>query len=284
MIQIDLFAKNKPSVKRVFRYPGSKTIASKHFTKYVPLETTEIVSPFLGGGSFELYLTGRHIKVHGSDLFEPLVNLWKHILTDNKRLADLASYLLHKYSRDELKEIQRVYDQITDDLERAAYLWLFYCLSWNGIGLKGLRNYIVKDREAYLKEYVNDRITFLDRLESFSNPFIEVVHSDYREQLNRFPTTFAYLDPPYPLKEDLYGNSSKFHTDFDHKELRDILKDRNSLWMLSYNDDPLIIDLYSDDDFIIKHQWWNQRTNARKIAKEIVILPNKRGDTCHKPC
>ncbi len=278
--QFNFFEQDNRSVDRVFRYPGSKSTAAKHFANILPPGTKEVVSPFFGGGSFELYLTGRNIRVLGSDLFEPLVNLWKHILTDNKNLSRRAQEILLSDTREELKELQKEdYFKITNNLDRAAYLWLFYCLSWNGIPFAGLRNYVIIGRDAYLKGYEHDRMTFFDRLDVFRNSLITVDLLDYKDQLNRYPDTFTYLDPPYPVRGNLYGDSHKFHTDFNHEELRDILRNRNSLWMLSYNNHELILDLYSDDDFIIKHQWWNQGTNTHKSAKEVVIFPKRYGDT-----
>ena len=57
----------------------------------------------MGGAGFERYLTGRGIKIYGSDLYQPLVTMWNYILNDNKRLAKKASEILHKTSREELQ-------------------------------------------------------------------------------------------------------------------------------------------------------------------------------------
>lgn len=272
--QMNFFEDFNISTKRVFRYPGGKSIASRYFSKCLPSDVREVISPFFGGGAFELFLTGRGIRIHGSDLFEPLVNLWNHILVDNKKLAQRAESILHSSNKEKLKEFQKLdrFESL-DQLDQAAYLWLFYCLSWNGLAFSGIRNYDLKGREAYLRGYENDQITFFERLENFRNPLISVDLLDYRDQLDRFPNIFAYLDPPYPDVGNLYGNSSKFQDDFDHEELRDILKKRDSLWILSYNNKPIVRELYSDSKFIIKDQWWRQGTNTNQSVKEVVIFP-----------
>lgn len=272
--QIDFLESSKVSTTRVFRYPGSKSTAAKYFVKSIPSGVTEVVSPFFGGGSFEMFLTGRNIRVHGSDLFEPLVNLWNQILTNNKRLAWRAEEILMGSTKESLKEYQQEEKfQSLSEFDKSAYLWLFYCLSWNGMPFKGIRNYFLKGRDAYLQTHPDDCITFFDRLESFQNHLITVELRDYRAQLKKFPSTFAYLDPPYPDVGNLYGNSAEFQDSFDHEELRDILKQRDSLWMLSYNDKPIIQELYSGPEFIYKVQWWKQGTNTHKSTKEVVIFP-----------
>lgn len=57
------------TTKTMLRYPGGKTRAIKVLAPLVPKNTNKVVSPFLGGGSFELYLTGLGIEVTASDLF-----------------------------------------------------------------------------------------------------------------------------------------------------------------------------------------------------------------------
>ena len=275
MHQLFFLEHQKVSTDRVFRYAGSKGLASKHFSTLIPSGVKEVVSPFFGGGSFELHLTGRGIRVHGSDLFKPLVDLWNYILRDPVDLCNIASSILQEEDRESLsiyKDLDR-FNKLKEP-ERSAYLWLFYCLSWNGMPFSGLRNYRVIGRDAYL-ETRDERITFFDRLESFYNPLISVEHRDYREHLKKFPDHFIYLDPPYPdVGGDLYGSGPKYHTSFDHEELRDILRSRNTPWILSYNDKEVIRDLYSGTEFVILDQWWRQGTNSNKKRLEVVILPN----------
>lgn len=233
---------------------------------------------FSGGGAFELFLTGRGIRVHGSDLFEPLVNLWHFILTDSKKLALRSEEILHSLSRDELKEYQDINRfRSLSQFDQAAYLWLFYCLSWNGIAFSGFMNYVLTGRNAHVKGYSHDPLTYFNRLEIFQNHLITVELRDYKDQLNRFPNTFAYLDPPYPNVGNMYGGRSKseLHAYFNHEELRDTLKKRNSLWMLSYNHKPIVLDLYSGSEFILKHQWWKQGTQTNTSTKEVVIFPKE---------
>lgn len=273
-IQFNLFDEPTPSVKRVFRYPGSKGLASKHFSRCVPRDTKEIVSPFFGSGCFELYLTGRQIQVHGADLFEPIVNLWHFILKDSNKLSKRCHQILVGSNKEILQSYQKEhYFDIEDKFEQAAYFWVFLCISWNGTAFAGVRDYEIVDDEVKLLRFPEIYTSFYKRLQVFYNPFVKVELRDYREHLNLYPNHFAYLDPPYPDVGNLYGNTSEFHDDFDHKELRDILLLRDSQYILSYNDKPIIRDLYDNDNFIVKEKWWKQRNNSHKQAEELVIFP-----------
>jgi hypothetical protein len=61
------------------RYPGGKTraiaILSSYVSTYFPTKKV-LLSPFFGGGSFELFMTTKGYTVHGNDLFIPLYTFW----------------------------------------------------------------------------------------------------------------------------------------------------------------------------------------------------------------
>ena len=50
-------------VKSPLRYPGVKSRAVKIISKYIPKGTTEICSPFFGGGSLELFCAQNGISL-----------------------------------------------------------------------------------------------------------------------------------------------------------------------------------------------------------------------------
>jgi site-specific DNA-adenine methylase len=75
----------------------------------------------------------------------------------------------------------------------------------------------------------------------------EIYHVDYKEILNLYDSseTVFYLDPPYYGKEQVYGmlrKNEKFH-----EELRQQVKNRKSLILISYEDCPYIRKLYKNE-------------------------------------
>lgn len=275
--QYNLLYEREITYDRLFRYAGSKSHASKPLSRLVPMTTTKMVSPFFGSGVFETFMTGRNVYIYGSDLFEPVVNLWNHLLVDGNEISKLARQILTESNREELREFQKgKYFQIKDKKKQAAMFFNFTLLSWNGMPMVNtIREYSMVDGYPVIGGNAENVTYFYKRIEKFYNPHIEVVCSDYEKQLERFPNMFAYLDPPYPNVGNLYGSSKEYHEEFDHERLRDVLKERDSLWILSYNEDPLIFELYDSDDFIIRKQWWWQLTNNKKPGGEVVIIPKK---------
>ena len=79
--------------KSPLRYPGGKTraiaILDKYVNDYYPTRKL-LLSPFIGGGSFELYLQNKGYHVKANDLFKPLYTFWQILQTNLRynRLAD----------------------------------------------------------------------------------------------------------------------------------------------------------------------------------------------------
>ena len=69
-----------PQHETPLRYFGGKSRGVPALMQFVPQDDTEVVSPFVGGASLELALTGRGIRVFGYDEFPPVVNFWQCML------------------------------------------------------------------------------------------------------------------------------------------------------------------------------------------------------------
>ena len=58
--------------------------------------------------------------------------------------------------------------------------------------------------------------------------------------------TFVYLDPPYDIKDNLYGNKGSMHKKFDHDDFAKNCEIYNSEMLISYNSDQLVKDRFKD--------------------------------------
>ena len=76
------------SGKSILRYPGGKARATGFLLSFFPKGLKTLVSPFIGGGSVELALAAKGIKVYGYDIFNPLVEFWQCTLEKPGALAD----------------------------------------------------------------------------------------------------------------------------------------------------------------------------------------------------
>jgi len=106
-------------------------------------------------------------------------------------------------------------------------------------------------------------------LEPYRQQLVGVVIEklDFEVLMRRYdkPDGFIYLDPPYvELGTKLYDNS---FGDDEHMRLRDVLADMKALWLLSYNDHPLVRELYTN--YPIMEASWSYNMTAGKTATNV---------------
>ncbi len=274
-------------MKTPLRYPGGKSRALKHILPLVPSDITELCSPFLGGGSVELKLAQRGVKVYGYDIFTPLVWFWHALLEDPVRLASVAdSFRVHteyKHKGDILlkkglpvSDFKKFREQIKEELRKdtpqfsydlAAKVYAINRSSFSGATLSG----------GFSKRASYARFTdsSIKRVRDFKQPNLAVERLDFRESIPRHPDAFLYLDPPYMLEKDrsaLYGTNGDAHKGFPHLELYRTVSTRSN-WLLSYNDCIEIRELYKDYE-IINAQWsyGMKNINTKKMGSSSEIL------------
>ena len=92
---------------------------------------------------------------------------------------------------------------------------------------------------------------------------------DYKEIFKNYnddENIFFYIDPVYLDRGHYYKNHT-FHTEKDHIELSDILKKIKGRFLLSYQDRPLMRELYKDYNFY-------KYTGTNFISKPEIAITN----------
>ena len=263
-------------MKSLLRYPGGKTRALKHIIPYFPKNLTEIVSPFFGGGSIEIHYASQGVRVHGYDIFEPLVNFWQQVLDDPEGIANHLEATFHPCTKDMFNQYQRKQSWTHMDETHADWkeyrACMYYALnrsSFSGATLSG----------GYSQQAADKRFTqsSIDRLRGFSCPFLTVKQADFTDSLRRHDDeTFIYADPPYLLeKSTLYGERGSTHKNFDHQRFAEEIKKKNN-WVISYNPHPEILELYKD--YKIVYPEWAYGMSKDKKSKEILVLNVKENE------
>lgn len=285
------------------RYPGGKTRAIGLITQYLPDNLPKkILSPFAGGASLEIaWAQNLDVdEVVACDVFWPLVNFWNHILNDPKTLADrLRTYKLGKDNymsyRQELKDAYEGKTKL-DDLTYAAHFYHNMQLSYGPLflGWPG-KKYKEPDDSTY-KDYEN----ICNWVESFSCPKLKVEHIPFEKSLDMYSEHYVYADPPYLLGYDsdvfrpMYPNQKgENHKNFNHELFKDMMRERKTDWMVSYNDCGTIRNWFEGFEFQFpKWQYSLQQgetrkngvkgdKDSRKESKEILVI---KGDyTLPKP-
>lgn len=253
--------------KSPLRYPGGKTravgILDKYIQEFFP-EKRILLSPFFGGGSFELYLKDKGYTVFANDKFSPLYKFWITAKHSPRELSE--SVRTHMpVSKDLFGQLRRTIYEITDDMEIASAYYIINRCSFSGSTFCG--GYSAQASEGRLNESALQTLAnvTLDKV-TFSN-------LDCVEFLKEHPETddtVVYADPPYYITNYIYGKDGDMHEAFNHELFAQEIKKRSD-WIVSYNDCEFIRTLYSDCR-IFKVSW-KYGMNTSKDSSEILIMP-----------
>ena len=258
-----LRSNTKDSYKRYaglpLRYAGGKSLAVGYILENFPKNLTNLVSPFIGGGSVEIACAKElGISVKGYDVFEILTNYWKIQTNHPHQLADfLMGWEPTKEQYQQIKQRLKAHwegdDLLTDKLELAAHYWFNHNLSY-GPGFLGWMSSIYECPSRYMR--------LVEKVRDFSPGDLQVGSGNFEDIIPRHIHDFLYCDPPYYLDGDskmfrgIYPqrNFPLHHNGFRHDKLRDLLQRHKGGFVLSYNDCETIRDWYSD--FQIREVAW----------------------------
>ena len=249
------------------RYPGGKTRAVptlySYATTYFPHKKT-LLSPFFGGGSFELFMTTKGYTVKANDLFKPLYQFWiskqqecDTLIQNIKQRMPMTKELFHNLRR--LIFIEENLSIV------AAYYFMINRSSFSGATLCG----------GFSQQAADKRLTqsSIEKLKQCNVDGITFTNLDCNIFLNENPETedtLIYADPPYYIDTYIYGKNGDMHENFNHKLFAETIQKRKD-WFMSYNDCPYIRELYKNCRiFEVK---WSYGMNSSKASSEIIILP-----------
>jgi DNA adenine methylase len=218
------------------RWFGGKSYLSKHIVPLFP-EHHCFVDVFGGGGHVTVAKPRSKVEIF-NDLDNELIQFLLTLRNDKKKLMEeLASMPTSRFLFDQL----RCQESPIDSIQRAAR-W-FYLLRQRIIPANGVPSGF---RYGKVKNSAVDYVNAVNRLDSFEARFRSVLieNLDYRDLIRRYdgPNVMFFADPPYVKREYMYANSAKF----SHVELSEILHNIQGKCMVTYYNDPLIMELYGD--------------------------------------
>lgn len=250
--------------KSPLRYPGGKTRAIKTLETYVDRhfpDETVLVSPFFGGGSFELYMADKGYTIYANDLFKPLYTFWKTIQVSVSDVSTLIRSTM-PIDKDKFHEFRRSILESKNDIQIAAYYYIINRCSFSGSTFCG--GFSSQASAGRLND------SSLKTLESVDLTRVHISNEDCIDFLKQHPNNLIYADPPYYISSYIYGRDGDLHKQFDHESFATEIK-KHPKWILSYNDCEYIRNLYSDCR--IFEESWSYGMNSTKKSSEIVILP-----------
>ena len=257
------------ALKTPLRYPGGKSRACTKMDPYFPNldNCVEFREPFLGGGSVALHVTKKYpkLKITVNDLYEPLVNFWVVLQTFGDELTEkLKQYkLTHPDPPKEERKVEGTHfpakelflnskevinDTSLDSIERAA---AFYIV--NKCSFSGLTESSSFSKQASVANFSMRGIKKLpDYSDLISGWHINGYSYEYLMTHDMHDGIFMYLDPPYDIKDNLYGRKGSMHKGFDHDKFAADCDKYDIPMLISYNSDQLVKDRFKD-----WHNRWN---------------------------
>ena len=232
-------------LKTPLRYPGGKSRAVPKLLQWLPSrEITEYREPFLGGGSMAIEMTRRlpeEIPIWVNDLYEPLYNFWVQ-LRDNGDYLHRELMRAKNFHPDEetakklfLDAKEQLNEDNTDPKDRAVLFYIINKCSFSGL----------TESSSFSKAASNSNFSIrgIERLPEYSDLIQrwKITNVSYEELVSDETLTFIYADPPYDIKDALYGHKGDKHRGFDHAKFADTMDKCLCNVMISYNNHPEIV-------------------------------------------
>ena len=85
---------------------------------------------------------------------------------------------------------------------------------------------------------------------------------------------FVFLDPPYLIKDMLYGKDKEMHTSFCHEAFVKACKDTPHNWMITYNEHPWLREQFADfhmENFEFRYSLAHRKENKNK-KEELLVM------------
>lgn len=223
------------------RYPGGKNRAIQRMKHLLPKTFAEYREPFVGGGSFFIYLKQAypHIKIWINDLNSELYYFWKQAQIDADKLAQAVDEVKSSRpdGRELFNELLAVDTENLSEFDRAVRFFVLNRITFSGVVEAGGYS-----QQAFEGRFTNSSI---QRLAEVGNVLegVKITHLDYGEVLNQGGSeVFTFLDPPYlkATPSKLYGKKGALHTTFDHDQFAQRMADCRHAWLITYDDSPAI--------------------------------------------
>ena len=214
---------------------GGKKALREEVVQRFPLYYERYIEVF-GGGGWVLFHKppGRDFEVY-NDFNSLLANLYRCVLDKPDLLMNALKYVLN--SREDFDRVRlALRRQRTTDVQRAA--WFYQIIRYS----------YASALTSYGSQPHDMRANF---------PLIEQAHrrlkdvvvenKDFEKLIRQYdrPVSLFYCDPPYHATEGYYQNIGEDgFTEKDHIRLRDALLSIEGKFLLSYNDDAFVRELY----------------------------------------
>ena len=244
------------SLKTPLRYPGGKSRALSKLFQFLPdlSQVSEYREPFVGGGSVALEVSKRYPKldIWVNDLYEPLYNFWCELRDHGQEMRDHLVQLKYRYpepvsaknlfldAKNYLTNptITDAFPPYKENLWRAVSFYVVNKCSFSGL----------TESSSFSKQASENNFTMrgIDRLPDYSLMIKDwkITNLSYEELLTDDRSVFTYLDPPYDIRDNLYGRRGNMHKSFCHDTFASDCDRFIGPQCISYNSSQLVKDRF----------------------------------------
>lgn len=215
---------------------GGKKALREEVVKRFPLFYERYIEVFGGGGWVLFHKNpGNDFEVY-NDFNGLLTNLYRCVREKPDLLINSLKYVLN--SREDFERVRRALDtrRRTTDIQRASWFYQIIRYSY----ASALTSFGAQPHDMWanfpLIEQAHRRLAK-----------VVVENRDCVKLIRQYdrPVSFFYCDPPYHCTEGYYQNIGEDgFTEKDHIRLRDALLSMQGKFLLSYNDDAFVRELY----------------------------------------
>jgi len=239
---------NFKSFKSPLRWPGGKSRAISKIDPYFPdlRNYDEFREPFLGGGSVSIHITKKYpnLDIWVNDLYEPLVNFWQQLQMFGEDMSNTLTTLKSQHNTPDKAKILfndakiSINDLHQTSIDRAVAFYIVNKCSFSGL----------TESSSFSPQASNANFSMrgIEKLPVYSK-IIEkwrITNYSYDYLMNGNMGAFMYLDPPYDIKDNLYGRKGSMHKGFDHDKFAADCDANNMDQLISYNSDQLVKDRF----------------------------------------
>jgi DNA adenine methylase len=202
----------------------------------------EFREPFIGGGSVALEVTKRYpgIQIWVNDLYNPLYTFWCILRDEPQELHRCIKGYKEDYDTPELA--RQLFNEMkvqinhpeAEDFYRAV---AFYII--NKCSFSGLTESSSFSAQASVSNFSMNGI---EKIPEYGNLIKDwrITNNSYEELLTDDKGVFVYLDPPYDIKDNLYGRKGSMHKGFDHDKFAADCDSYVCPQLVSYNNSNLV--------------------------------------------
>ena len=236
------------SLKTPLRYPGGKSRAVSKLFQYLPdlSQASEYREPFLGGGSVAIEIGKRypHLNIWVNDLYAPLYNFWCELRDNGQEMRDQLAQFKERHPEPASARVLfqqakgKLNDDSTSNLSAAVCFYIVNKCSFSGL----------TESSSFSKQASDSNFSMrgIDKLPEYSGMIQnwKITNLSYEELLTDNRDVFTYLDPPYDIRDNLYGRRGNMHKSFCHDTFASDCDRFVGPQCVSYNSSQLVKDRF----------------------------------------